>query len=261
MNKTITTWLDFQKEWSGVVNFLMDKECIPFRFSLPAPEIVIEQIRKDPDARITPGTPGTQLNLQSIADEFKAKPISEVLHSKFTMAHFKLNNFYGPGQLFEGFEEKVMDPWKIKLAESGFTWTRCYPILFISGPGCATNYHMDQSHVLAWQLHGTKIFNSLQNPAYRSPWEERIKSVEYGNKKTAKPEDLKESEVLSYIMNPGTVLWNSFLTPHWVEASNGLSYSINISHGGLRLNGQLCQYEMELEAWRKEQSSGTVSAY
>lgn len=257
----ISTWLEFQKEWSGVVNFLMTKECIPFQFSLPSPAEVIEQIRNDPDARITAGTSGTQLDLQSIADAFRAKPIGEVLHSKFTMAHFKLSNFYGQGQLFEGFEEKVMSPWKKKLTESGFTWDRCYPILFISGPGCSTNYHMDQSHVLAWQIHGTKIFNSLQNPESRSPLDERLKSVEYGNKKTIKPEDLKDSEVLSYTMNPGTVLWNAFLTPHWVEASNGLSYSINISHGGLRWNGQLCQNEIELEAWRNERTAETVSAY
>jgi hypothetical protein len=62
-------------------------------------------------------------------------------------------------------------------------------------------------------------------------------------------------------MNPGTVSLEFFFdTSLGLKLRMDLSYSINISHGGLRLNGQLCQYEMELEAWRKEQSSGTVSS-
>jgi len=261
MRHTVSTWSEFQKVWSGNVNFLLSKECVPFQFILPAPEVVIDTVRNDPDARITPGIRGESLNLNNIANEFRKKTLHEVMHSKFTIAHFKLSNFYRKGQIFFGFEEQVMDPWVKKLSEAGFTWDRCYPILFISGPECATNYHMDQSHVVAWQMYGTKTFNSLRNPESRSPLAERLKSVEFGNQKTVKPFDLEESEILSYSMSPGTVLWNAFLTPHWVEASNGLSYSINISHGGLRFKGNLCQHEQELENWRKEVALKTTSSY
>jgi hypothetical protein len=73
---------------------------------------------------------------------------------------------------------------------------------------------------------------------------------------------MSEQDELSYLMQPGDVLWNAFLTPHWVEASDSVTYSINISHGGLRLNGELCRHEQELEDWRAqnpdEQSIGVV---
>ena len=48
-----------------------------------------------------------------------------------------------------------------------------------------------------------------------------------------------------------SVLFNKLLTPHWVEAvGEEVAVSLNISHGGLRLRGELCCNERELEAWR-----------
>ena len=48
-----------------------------------------------------------------------------------------------------------------------------------------------------------------------------------------------------------SVLFNKLLTPHWVEAvGSEVAVSLNISHGGLRLRGELCRNERELEAWR-----------
>ena len=53
-------------------------------------------------------------------------------------------------------------------------------------------------------------------------------------------------------MPAGDVLFNQLLTPHWVQNPNqGLSMSVNISHGGLRRSGRgrgLCCNEQELEA-------------
>jgi hypothetical protein len=261
MKSETSSWSEFQKKWDGNVNFLMSGECIPFEFKMPSLQEVISQIRNDPDARITPGIPGSALILQSIADEFRAKSIEEVIKSKFTMAHFKLSNFYKQGQLFYQFEERVMEPWKKCLARAGFTWDRCYPILFISGAGCSTNYHMDQSHVVAWQMYGTKTFNGFKNPEARAPFSERMSSVEFANQKTIQPNGMDKSEVLSFVMQPGTVLWNTFLTPHWVEASEGVSYSINLSHGGLRFQGKLCKHEEELQEWRKSHEAQEVKAY
>jgi hypothetical protein len=45
--------------------------------------------------------------------------------------------------------------------------------LFISGPGCATNYHMDQSPCFSLAITRYKKYLTVcKNPAYRSPWEE-----------------------------------------------------------------------------------------
>ena len=130
---------------------------------------------------------------------------------------------------------------------TGFTFERCYPIIFISGKGCATNYHMDFSHVLAWQICGTKRFCGLQDPDRWAPREVR---VDYKPEGFTKPAALTESDALCYEMRPGDVLWNALLTPHWVEAGAEVAMSINLSHGGIRYRGELCPHEAELMAHR-----------
>ena len=52
-------------------------------------------------------------------------------------------------------------------------------------------------------------------------------------------------------MTPGDVLFNKLLTPHWVQAlGEEVAVSLNISHGGLRLDGEVCRNESELEQQR-----------
>ncbi len=246
LQRTVSDWQAFREHWDGVHNFLMMGECVPFEFELPPVEQVIDEVRQDPDARIWRGAKGDGLDKTDISQAFRQLPVEETVEAQFQMSHFKLSNFYGRGRLFHGFEEQVMDPWRRALASAGFRWTRCYPILFISGPGCSTNYHMDFSHVLAWQRHGVKRFSGLKDPDRWAPLEARMSA--HG---VSKPAGICEADVLAYEMHPGDVLWNAFLTPHWVEASDTVSYSINLSHGGLRLNDRLCRNEQELEDWRR----------
>ena len=243
LHQTANSWEELLGLWDGPHNFLMAGECVPFAFEMPAIEQVIEEIRMDPDARILPGIEGDQLILVENKEEFRKVPVDETIHMQFQMSHFKLPNFYGPGQLFHNFEELVMDPWRESLTRAGFTWTRCFPIIFLSGPGAATNYHMDKSHVIAWQRHGTKRFIGLKDPDKWAPFEERMLK----DGKVVKPPGITEEDTLSYEMGPGNVLWNTLLTPHWVQATDHVTYSINLSHGGLRLNGKLCKNEQELE--------------
>jgi hypothetical protein len=257
MHRTVSSWPDFQRHWDGVINFLLSADCVPFSFTMPAVEEVIDIIRRDDDARIWRGAKGQTLDKTDIADAFRKLPLAETVDAHFQMSHFKLDKFYGQGQLFEGFEEQVLKPWQEALTAAGFSWTRCYPILFISGPGCATNYHLDYSHVLAWQRHGSKRFVGLKDPERWAPLATRLHAAG-----VHKPAGISEEDVLSYEMQAGDVLWNCFLTPHWVEASAEVSYSINLSHGGLRFQGKLCRHEQELEDWRQahpeEQELGVV---
>jgi hypothetical protein len=173
--------------------------------------------------------------------------MEEALESPFSLAHYQLSNFDQPGSVLYGFKEKVLDPWQEALRAAGFTWERCYPIVFISGPHCATNYHMDFSHVAAWQVYGHKRFCGLKSPGRWAPWKTRMS---YSPQNFQRPEALTEADALCYPMKPGDVLWNALLTPHWVEASEEAAMSINVSHGGLRLNGRLCPHEQELEDHR-----------
>lgn len=251
MQFTVDTWSEFREAWNGVLNFRLAGECVPFAFELPPLPEIVDIVRHDPEARILRGDRGDRLDLSSIADEFRQLPIEDAMRSQFQLSHFNLPRFYELGQFLHGFEEQVMEPWRQALAAAGFTWNRCYPIIFISGPGCVTNYHMDGSHVLAWQRYGTKLFSGLKDPDRWAPFETRM---QFGPG-IVQPAGIGPDDALTYEMQPGDVLWNQLLTPHWVAASDEPAMSINLSHGGLRLNGELCRNERELEEWRAQQNA------
>lgn len=244
---TVSTWSEFQRRWDGVHNFLMTGECLPFAFEMPSIDRVVAEMRGDELARITPGTRGVKQDLTDIAAAFRALPIEEALERPFALGHFRLSRFDAPGRFLHGFEEQVLTPWKKALTAAGFTFERCYPIIFISGKGCSTNYHMDLSHVLAWQIHGHKRFCGLKDPERWAPREQRVNCKA---RNFVKPTALTEDDALCYEMGPGDLLWNAFLTPHWVDAGDEVAMSVNISHGGLRFDGKLCQHEVELREFQ-----------
>jgi hypothetical protein len=248
MQWTVSTWNEFRDAWDGVHNFLLAGECVPFAdFEVPPLDRVVAELREDAEARITPGLKGPTLRMESTADAFRALPIDRALASPFSLAHFKLSNFDRPGGVLHGIREHVLEPWQAALRDAGFTFDRCYPIVFISGPQCASNYHMDFSHVLAWQVYGTKRFCGLKSPGRWAPWRAR---VTYDYNRFTRPSGIGEDDTLAYVMRPGDALWNVLLTPHWVEASDEPAMSINLSHGGLRLHGRLCPFERELEEYQ-----------
>ena len=53
------------------------------------------------------------------------------------------------------------------------------------------------------------------------------------------PPEYDEADVLAYHMEPGDLLWNQLLTPHWVVAGEDqAAMSLNISHGLVRYRGE-----------------------
>ena len=249
MHRKVTSWSEFKESWAGQRNFLVGGECIPFSFPFPEPAKVVEEMRADAQARISPGVKGDRLRLDDMSAEFRRLPIGEALERPFALAHFKLSVFDEPGKFLHGFRDAVLEPWRQALRDQGFSFDRCYPIIFISGKGCATNYHMDYSHVLAWQATGMKRFCGLLDPDHWAPRETRLS---YSPDRFSRPPSLGEADELCYDMAPGDALWNALLTPHWVEAGDEVAISVNISHGGLRLDGKLCPFEEELEQHRRE---------
>lgn len=239
---TIRTWHEFQAHWAGIHNFRMADECAPFDFEVPALDRIISELRDDEFTRITTGVRGKRSRLEDCSAEFRAKPINEAMAGPFALAHFKLSRFDAPGKFLHGFGQKVLGPWRAALTSAGFTFDRCYPIIFISGKNCATNYHMDLSHVVAWQVYGQKRFCGLQDPQRWAPYDLRMNCK---GPAVAMPDALTDADTLCYAMSPGAVVWNAMLTPHWVEAGNEVAMSINFSHGGLRYRGQLCPHEQE----------------
>ena len=239
---TVQTWSAFQEHWAGIHNFQMAEECVPADFEVPALDRVITELREDEQVRITTGARGKRSKLEGISAEFRDKSVEEAMAGPFALAHFKLSRFDAPGKFLHGFEQQVLDPWRAALLKAGFTFDRCYPIIFISGKNCATNYHMDLSHVVACQIYGKKRFCGLQDPRRWAPHEVRMNCK---GPEVSLPDALTEADTLCYEMAPGAVVWNAMLTPHWVEAGNEVAMSINFSHGGLRYRGQLCPHEQE----------------
>ncbi len=246
-SRKITTRVEFQRYWGHHLNFLMGGECIPFDYEFPAVESLVEAVRSDPEARILSGNKGDRADELDISEQFFALPLEEALVAPFQMSHFNLSSFYAPGEILWGFCEQVMTPWKNFLRGAGFSWRRCFPILFVSGPDSATNYHMDLSQVLAWQVYGIKTFNGFINPSKWAPLGDSVR--EDFRERMIRPQEIPPGEVLSFVMKPGQFLWNQLLTPHWVGAGNQVAVSLNISHGGLRYRGNLCAAEQALEEW------------
>jgi hypothetical protein len=226
----------------------MNPDLAKFDFKFPSLDRIVDELRHDEEASIGKGARSARLDLAQLpADEFRAIPIDQVMRSPFTLAHFSLRRFDAPGKCLHGFGDKVMKRWETALAAHGFTWDRCYPIIFISGKGSTTNYHMDFSHVFAWQVYGVKRFCGLVNP---DQWANRDARVNYKPANFPRPTAIREEDSLCYDMRPGDQLWNVLLTPHWVEAGDEPAMSINISHGGLRYHGNLSPNEEELEQYR-----------
>ena len=245
----VRTWNEFQQRWDGVHNFLLAVACVPFAFAMPPLDRAVAELREDPQTRITPGARGDRLQRDNIAETFRRLPIAQALETPFALAHFELARFDAPGKFLHGFEQGVMVPWRQALTAAGFTFDRCSPIIFVSGRQCATNYHMDFSHVLAWQIYGRKRFCGLKDPDRWAPRETR---VNYQAGKIARPAELTEADALCHDMRPDDALWNVLLTPHWVEAGDEVALSVNISHGGLRYQGKLSSHEQELVEFREK---------
>ncbi|MBM9595449.1 hypothetical protein [Roseitranquillus sediminis] len=249
MHRTVANWTDFRKHWAGPTNFRLTGEVAAWEWQPPPLNRIVDELRHDEGVTIKRGTRSDRLDLEVLSpDVFRAMPIERAMEVPFALAHFDLGRFDAPGRFLHGFGEAVLDPWEAALADAGFTWERCYPIAFVSGRGCATNYHMDVSHVLAWQVYGTKRFCGLRDP---DRWADRGARVAYDPKSFSRPDGIREEDALCYDMRPGERLWNVLLTPHWVEAGDEVALSFNISHGGLRLNGRLSRNEAELEEARE----------
>ena len=176
---------------------------------------------------------------EDFARDFRSVPLEKAMEMPFKLAHFKLDYFFGRGQLLHGYPEGMMSPMQKFLGRAGYSWHRSYPIIFISGARTPGNYHADNSHVVACQLYGTKIFHSLKDP---ERWDPATDTAQAAYKKQIKkPEGITEDDRLACEMKPGDALWVQILTPHWVDTGDDgqIAASTNISFGGLCLNGKL----------------------
>jgi hypothetical protein len=232
-----------------VINFVMGSELVQFEFDLPPIDQMVDELRHCPGSRLYSGAKNATFDHTGISDTFPKLPIAEAMESPFNIANFKLDGLSATGQLFHGLEEQWIEPWRETLRSHDFSWEECFSIVFISGKGCATNYHTDVAHVMLWQRYGAKLFNGLKDPDRWTTLEERYESDKLNQ---TRPAEITEDDILQYELKPGAVLWNTFTTPHWVDATDEVAASLAIVHRGLRLDGQLCPHENEMRQYGRQ---------
>lgn len=249
----VSKWSEFESRWGGLHNFFMSGELIAnFKFDLPPMEQVIEEVRRDPKSLFRSGVKQAEFD-QTDVPEARTMPIDKLLQRPFILAHFGLlTSMCGKGQLFEGIDEQWLEPWRKALNAHGFSFDYIFPIVFVSGPHSATNYHMDYTQQLAWQRYGVKHFSGLKDPDRWTTREMRGRCTLAGMRK---PDEITDDDVYTLVQPPGTVLWNALTTPHWVETFDEPALTLTIVHSRLRYHGQLCPHEDELLAWRAEQAA------
>lgn len=243
---TARTTCDLLARWDDTRNFLLGPELISFDMPLPAAADIVDIVRRDDKARINFFEAGDEAEAEALAERFRRLPLEQVIDLPFNLSHFHLARWYGDGQFLRDFQQRVMVPWRTLLSAAGFTFMRSYPIFFISGKGRSSQYHVDISHVAAWQTHGVKIFNGFKDPQKYAPIQDVVDNrANYVS--PLPPGDIDMDDVLAYRMEPGAVLWNQLLTPHWVTGSEDeISVSVNISHGGVQHDGRFCPNEQLL---------------
>jgi hypothetical protein len=208
-------------------------EVFPFVVEEPSLREVVAQAREEPQARIATGRRGNTLleSLEDYSAEFRALPLEEALHAPVHLTLFDLGRLREPSGALHSVIEQVYRPLLQLWADHGLRWRRAFPILFLSGPGCSTNYHWDPDDVFFIMLSGQKRFHALNAPRrWLTP--EMLRAylenpADLSNR--VRPDGLRAADTRSFDMRPGDALWNPRHAPHWVDASGTTAFSLSIA--------------------------------
>ncbi|MFI9208622.1 hypothetical protein ACIGW7_10805 [Streptomyces sp. NPDC053253] len=236
----VASTAQFVERWLQPPNFRISPELFQPDFEFPSALEVLDRLRKDDATKVTFLGDEEAATRTVRAMTFRRASLDEIAAWPFRLVHFELSRFYD--DFLSGFQESVMIPWRVFLTELGFTWQRCYPILFMSTGGCSSTYHVDNSHGLVWQVHGVKNFHSFLEPERYAPVESAVLGRIAGESSPAHD----EKDRLSLRMSPGDLVWSHALTPHWVVADSPVTLSLNISHGGLARAGRFSERDSAL---------------
>ena len=200
-----------------------------FPFEVPAADLAgtLEQSRRQPQARIAGGRRGDAINqtLEGDGADFASLPLDEAARTPVHISLFDLGALRQPGGALRAVVDEVYLPLAAHWRAAGLVWKKVYPILFLSGPGCSTNYHWDPSSVLVVQLHGRKRFHSLRRPGHWCP----PAVLDGGLDAMVRPAGLGGDEILSLDLEPGDAVWSPCRAPHWVDAGDETAFSLSIA--------------------------------
>ena len=225
--ESLTSFAQFKEVLQGKVAHRAQGEVFPYEFAPPDLLQVVEEARNHPKTRIARGTRGDRLQqtLQSGDGGFKALPLAKAVHAPIHLSLFELGPLRAEGGALAGVVEQVYLPLAELWQAWGLSWQKVYPILFLSGPGCSTNYHWDPSSVLIVQLYGRKRFHSLKDPLRWCPDE----VADQGQPAMVRPEGLTDEDILTCELGPGDAVWSPCRAPHWVDAYDEPAFTLSIA--------------------------------
>ena len=200
-----------------------------FPFEVPRPDLyqVVEQARQHPKTRILSGERGDSIALtfQPPTIEFSKPRLSEAVKTPIHLSLFELGPLREAGgalaEVIQGVYLPLTQLWRTHRV----SWQKVYPILFLSGPNCSTNYHWDPSSVLIVQLHGRKRLHSLKEPSRWCPPE--VLAQQHAG--MVKPADLSDKDILVYELEPGDAIWSPCRAPHWLDAYDETAFTLSIA--------------------------------
>lgn len=222
-----TTFDAFKEVLRSTVAHRVGGEVFPFEVPPCDLRQVIAQSRDATQARIASGRRGDRINqtLEKTAEDFCMLLLEDAIKAPVHISLFELGAMREEGGALHGVVQEVYLPLARLWREAGLAWQKVYPILFLSGPGCSTNYHWDPSSVLVVQLGGRKRFHSLKDPGKWCPDE----LVDKGLDAMVKPAALPDDEVYSFELGPGDAVWSPCRAPHWVDAYDETAYTLSIA--------------------------------
>jgi hypothetical protein len=227
MEQSVTTFEQFRQALQQPLAVRVGGEVFPFCCPEPSRRAVIAQARDAPKARIATGTRGDALQ-ESLVDHaaaFRALPLDEALHAQVHLSLFELGTLREPGGALNEVIEHLYLPLTALWASQGICWQRVYPILFLSGSGCSTNYHWDPSSVLVVQLSGRKRFYALNDPRRWLSLEQAAGGIET----MVRPAALRDEEIRAFDLGPGDAVWSPCRAPHWVDADDQPAFTLSIA--------------------------------
>ena len=124
MHRTVATTTEFLDNWASRVNFLMVEECLPFSFEFPPTKQIVERLVAEQKTTGITGRLRDTGDRENAIEDFRGMSFADLMETSFQLRYPDVTMLDHPGDLFAGFTERVLIPWKRYLLDHGFEWSR-----------------------------------------------------------------------------------------------------------------------------------------
>lgn len=209
----------------------MGDEIFPDAWPSVDPMEFLRQARGDENSRILRMEPGPNFadkKKDDIRQKFREMTLDEAAQFPFFhISLFSLGNLVGEGGVLHQMNQEVFEPFEQRLKANGIGWDRFFPVIFITGPGSGTNYHIDPHSTITFHLFGHKRLYSLKQPGKWCP-QEIVDEFSQNGVWPPRPNGIREEDCFHHDNEPGDLVLLPVHTPHWTVADSG-SFSATVT--------------------------------